>query len=117
MLLLPACWRWQSISWWALPVAPCCSLPGSASSPPRSYVLLPSNYPKLKASGRTPLGLNIFNDDWVSVTSGSEDYSFKVGSREGMPCTCMRCRTCAGSQPATEALLLTAPTLASHAPC
>ncbi|PRW32936.1 SIN3 component of histone deacetylase complex isoform C [Chlorella sorokiniana] len=42
-----------------------------------SYVLLPSNYPKLKASGRTPLGLTIFNDDWVSVTSGSEDYSFK----------------------------------------
>ena len=46
----------------------------------RSYVLLPSNYPKLKASGRTPLGLALFNDDWVSVTSGSEDYSFKVGA-------------------------------------
>lgn len=44
-----------------------------------SYVLLPPNYPKLKASGRTPLGLALFNDDWVSVTSGSEDYSFKVG--------------------------------------
>ena len=44
-----------------------------------SYVLLPSNYPKLKASGRTPLGLALFNDEWVSVTSGSEDYSFKVG--------------------------------------
>ncbi|PSC76597.1 Paired amphipathic helix isoform C [Micractinium conductrix] len=42
-----------------------------------SYVLLPPNYPKLKASGRTPLGLTIFNDEWVSVTSGSEDYSFK----------------------------------------
>ncbi len=44
-----------------------------------SYVLLPPNYPKLKASGRTPLGLSVYNDDWVSVTSGSEDYSFKVG--------------------------------------
>lgn len=43
-----------------------------------SYVLLPPNYPKLKASGRTPLGLSVYNDDWVSVTSGSEDYSFKV---------------------------------------
>ncbi|KAL4448880.1 hypothetical protein ABPG77_007597 [Micractinium sp. CCAP 211/92] len=42
-----------------------------------SYVLLPPNYPKLKASGRTPLGLSVYNDDWVSVTSGSEDYSFK----------------------------------------
>ena len=47
-----------------------------------SYVLLPANYPKLKASGRTPLGLALFNDDWVSVTSGSEDYSFKVGAGE-----------------------------------
>jgi hypothetical protein len=44
-----------------------------------SYVLLPQNYPKLKASGRTPLGNLLFNDEWVSVTSGSEDYSFKVG--------------------------------------
>jgi paired amphipathic helix protein Sin3a len=42
-----------------------------------SYVLLPANYPKLTASGRTPLGLALFNDEWVSVTSGSEDYSFK----------------------------------------
>jgi len=51
-----------------------------SNHPPRSYVLLPSNYPKLKASGRTPLGLALFNDDWVSVTSGSEDYSFKVSA-------------------------------------
>lgn len=48
-----------------------------------SYVLLPQNYPKLKASGRTPLGLALYNDDWVSVTSGSEDYSFKVGGGGG----------------------------------
>ena len=48
-----------------------------------SYVLLPTNYPKLKASGRTPLGLALFNDEWVSVTSGSEDYSFKVGGCAG----------------------------------
>ncbi|GAB4820057.1 hypothetical protein N2152v2_007103 [Parachlorella kessleri] len=42
-----------------------------------SYVLLPANYPKLKATGRNELGQLIFNEDWVSVTSGSEDYSFK----------------------------------------
>lgn len=50
-----------------------------------SYVLLPPNYPKLKASGRTPLGLALYNDDWVSVTSGSEDYSFKVGGAAAGP--------------------------------
>ena len=40
-------------------------------------MLYPPNYPKLKASGRDGLGQGVFNDDWVSVTSGSEDYSFK----------------------------------------
>ena len=44
-----------------------------------SYVKLPPDYPKLSCSGRTPLGAALVNDIWVSVTSGSEDYSFKVG--------------------------------------
>ena len=26
----------------------------------------------------TPLGASVLQDNWVSVTSGSEDYSFKV---------------------------------------
>lgn len=39
---------------------------------------LPKGYPKLKASGVTPLGRSVLQDTWVSVTSGSEDYSFKV---------------------------------------
>lgn len=42
-----------------------------------SYVQLPSNYPRLKTTGRSELAISIINDDWVSVTSGSEDYSFK----------------------------------------
>jgi len=42
-----------------------------------SYVQLPQSYPKLKATGRDPLMAQLFNDDWVSVTSGSEDYNFK----------------------------------------
>eukprot|EP00252_Welwitschia_mirabilis_P014432 TRINITY_DN3170_c0_g1_i1.p1 TRINITY_DN3170_c0_g1~~TRINITY_DN3170_c0_g1_i1.p1 ORF type:complete len:1437 (+),score=406.88 TRINITY_DN3170_c0_g1_i1:264-4574(+) len=42
-----------------------------------SYRLLPKNYPKLIASHRTDLGKSVLNDVWVSVTSGSEDYSFK----------------------------------------
>ncbi|XP_010683342.2 paired amphipathic helix protein Sin3-like 3 isoform X2 [Beta vulgaris subsp. vulgaris] len=42
-----------------------------------SYRLLPKNYPIPLASHRTELGAEVLNDHWVSVTSGSEDYSFK----------------------------------------
>ncbi|KNA15721.1 hypothetical protein SOVF_095600 isoform A [Spinacia oleracea] len=42
-----------------------------------SYRLLPKNYPIPLASHRTELGAGVLNDHWVSVTSGSEDYSFK----------------------------------------
>ncbi|KAK9707311.1 hypothetical protein RND81_07G188400 [Saponaria officinalis] len=42
-----------------------------------SYRLLPKNYPIPVASQRTELGTEVLNDHWVSVTSGSEDYSFK----------------------------------------
>ncbi|KAL7610919.1 hypothetical protein Lser_V15G11480 [Lactuca serriola] len=42
-----------------------------------SYRLLPKNYPIPSASQRTKIGYEVLNDHWVSVTSGSEDYSFK----------------------------------------
>eukprot|EP00245_Coleochaete_scutata_P002928 TRINITY_DN14179_c0_g1_i2.p1 TRINITY_DN14179_c0_g1~~TRINITY_DN14179_c0_g1_i2.p1 ORF type:complete len:1452 (-),score=385.29 TRINITY_DN14179_c0_g1_i2:688-5043(-) len=42
-----------------------------------SYRLLPKSYPRPLSSHRTDLGLKVLNDNWVSVTSGSEDYSFK----------------------------------------
>ncbi|KAJ4960471.1 hypothetical protein NE237_020381 [Protea cynaroides] len=42
-----------------------------------SYRLLPKNYQTPAASQRTELGAQVLNDNWVSVTSGSEDYSFK----------------------------------------
>ena len=42
-----------------------------------SFVMLPAGYPKMKASGRDALGASVLNDDWVSVTCGSEDYNFK----------------------------------------
>ncbi|XP_072983641.1 paired amphipathic helix protein Sin3-like 3 isoform X1 [Typha latifolia] len=42
-----------------------------------SYRLLPKSYPIPPASHRTELGASLLNDFWVSVTSGSEDYSFK----------------------------------------
>mgnify|MGYP001205463232 CR=1 FL=1 len=43
-----------------------------------SYRLLPKNFPKASASARSPLCQEHLNDNWVSVTSGSEDYSFKA---------------------------------------
>lgn len=42
-----------------------------------SYVQLPSAYPKLRTTGRNPDLAGLMNNDWVSVTSGSEDYNFK----------------------------------------
>ncbi|GER35778.1 paired amphipathic helix protein Sin3-like 1 [Striga asiatica] len=42
-----------------------------------SYRLLPKDYPISSASQRSDLGAQVLNDHWVSVTSGSEDYSFK----------------------------------------
>ncbi|CAM6112569.1 unnamed protein product [Calypogeia fissa] len=42
-----------------------------------SYRLLPKSYPKPLSTHRTELARGVLNDSWVSVTSGSEDYSFK----------------------------------------
>ncbi|KAH9619279.1 hypothetical protein KSS87_011946 [Heliosperma pusillum] len=42
-----------------------------------SYRLLPDDYPIPTASQRSKIGEQVLNDYWVSVTSGSEDYSFK----------------------------------------
>ena len=50
----------------------------------RSYVELPPNYPTLAAGSRTPRIAAVLNDKWVSTTSGSEDYSFKVGRPHGL---------------------------------
>ncbi|CAH8363812.1 unnamed protein product [Eruca vesicaria subsp. sativa] len=41
-----------------------------------SYRLLPKNYPIPIASQKMEIGSQVLNDHWVSVTSGSEDYSF-----------------------------------------
>ncbi|CAH2047457.1 unnamed protein product [Thlaspi arvense] len=42
-----------------------------------SYRLLPDDYLIQTPSYRNSLGEKVLNDHWVSVTSGSEDYSFK----------------------------------------
>jgi Sin3 family co-repressor len=51
-----------------------------------SYVQLPQNYPELPCTGRrnNRMLAGLLNDEWVSVTSGSEDYSFKVGGTHPM---------------------------------
>jgi paired amphipathic helix protein Sin3a len=43
-----------------------------------SYVRVPAQFPRIKYSGRTPLAEEVLNESWVSIISGSEDYSFKV---------------------------------------
>jgi len=42
-----------------------------------SYRLLPKTYPKAICTHRSDLEFSVLNDHWVSVTTGSEDYSFK----------------------------------------
>eukprot|EP00960_Hanusia_phi_P059804 764295-Hanusia_phi.AAC.3 len=41
-----------------------------------SYKCLPADYPLPTCAGRTELCDEVINDEWVSVPSGSEDYSF-----------------------------------------
>lgn len=40
-------------------------------------LLYSMQYPIPSVSQRTNIGAEVLNDHWVSVTSGSEDYSFK----------------------------------------
>ncbi|CAM8986310.1 unnamed protein product [Rhodiola kirilowii] len=56
-----------------------------------SYRLLPEDYPIQRASQRSDLGAQVLNDHWVSVTSGSEDYSFKHMRRNQYEESLFRC--------------------------
>ncbi|KAE8689306.1 Paired amphipathic helix protein Sin3-like 2 [Hibiscus syriacus] len=56
-----------------------------------SYRLLPDDYPLPSASQRSELGAQVLNDHWVSVTSGSEDYSFKHMRRNQYEESLFRC--------------------------
>ncbi|CAA2982104.1 paired amphipathic helix Sin3-like 2 isoform X1 [Olea europaea subsp. europaea] len=56
-----------------------------------SYRLLPEDYPIAAASQRSELGAQVLNDHWVSVTSGSEDYSFKHMRRNQYEESLFRC--------------------------
>lgn len=48
-------------------------------------------YPIPSASQRSELGAQVLNDNWVSVTSGSEDYSFKHMRRNQYEESLFRC--------------------------
>lgn len=48
-------------------------------------------YPIPSASQRSELGAKVLNDHWVSVTSGSEDYSFKHMRRNQYEESLFRC--------------------------
>ncbi|KAF9666412.1 hypothetical protein SADUNF_Sadunf16G0226700 [Salix dunnii] len=56
-----------------------------------SYRFLPDDYPIPSASQRSDLGAQVLNDHWVSVTSGSEDYSFKHMRRNQYEESLFRC--------------------------
>ncbi|XP_030553614.2 paired amphipathic helix protein Sin3-like 2 isoform X1 [Rhodamnia argentea] len=56
-----------------------------------SYRLLPEDYPIPSASQRSEVGAQVLNDHWVSVTSGSEDYSFKHMRRNQYEESLFRC--------------------------
>uniref|UniRef100_A0A1J3CP36 Paired amphipathic helix protein Sin3-like 1 n=1 Tax=Noccaea caerulescens TaxID=107243 RepID=A0A1J3CP36_NOCCA len=56
-----------------------------------SYRLLPPDYPIPTASQKSELGAEVLNDHWVSVTSGSEDYSFKRMRRNQYEESLFRC--------------------------
>ncbi|CAL1392009.1 unnamed protein product [Linum trigynum] len=56
-----------------------------------SYRLLPDDYPIPAVSHRPDLGAQVLNDHWVSVTSGSEDYSFKHMRRNQYEESLFRC--------------------------
>ncbi|XP_076894723.1 paired amphipathic helix protein Sin3-like 2 [Bidens hawaiensis] len=56
-----------------------------------SYRLLPDDYPIPSVSQRSDLGTQVLNELWVSVTSGSEDYSFKHMRRNQYEESLFRC--------------------------
>ncbi|KAL1205946.1 Paired amphipathic helix protein Sin3-like 2 [Cardamine amara subsp. amara] len=56
-----------------------------------SYRLLPSDYPIPSVCHRQESGAAVLNDHWVSVTSGSEDYSFKHMRRNQYEESLFRC--------------------------
>ncbi|XP_010453632.1 PREDICTED: paired amphipathic helix protein Sin3-like 2 [Camelina sativa] len=56
-----------------------------------SYRLLPPDYPTPSVRHRQKSGAAVLNDHWVSVTSGSEDYSFKHMRRNQYEESLFRC--------------------------
>lgn len=58
---------------------------------PLNRPFLSFQYPIASASQRSELAAQVLNDHWVSVTSGSEDYSFKHMRRNQYEESLFRC--------------------------
>jgi len=56
-----------------------------------SYRCLPDGYPQLRCSERAPWEQSVLNDRWVSIQTGSEDYSFKHMRRNAYEDALFRC--------------------------
>jgi paired amphipathic helix protein Sin3a len=56
-----------------------------------SYRSLPDGYPQLACSERAPWEQSVLNDRWVSIQTGSEDYSFKHMRRNAYEEALFRC--------------------------
>jgi paired amphipathic helix protein Sin3a len=63
-------------------------------------VKYPPGLPKLTCSGRDDLCREVLNDEWVSIVSGSEDYSFKLMRKNQYEEALFRCEDdrCGASQ-------------------
>lgn len=75
-------------------------------------------YPIPSASQRSELGAQVLNDHWVSVTSGSEDYSFKHMRRNQYEESLFRCEDDRYSFPKPQFYLVTSGLDTNlHIPC
>jgi hypothetical protein len=52
---------------------------------------MPPGYPPLQCTGRTPLGEQLLNTEFVNVITGSEDYSFKLMRKNQYEESLFRC--------------------------
>lgn len=61
--------------WYSLPVSEIDFSNCRTCTP--SYRHLPDSYPSFTCAERTAADADVLNDEWVSVPTGSEDFSFK----------------------------------------
>lgn len=65
--------------WYSMPIAEVDLSQCQRCTP--SYRCLPEGYPVLSCSERSKAEQSVLNDQWVSVPTGSEDFSFKISRK------------------------------------